>query len=201
MTDTVQLAATDDELLLAAGIAPEVVQMNEGMLTPQVKEALIKKHGPAVANLFEGKMENMRKAARTRAKQAEKERDQVLKDSLPDVEIANPVKLFEGMKAWAQETWPADEYAEMAELMKKGGKAHRLAMKELCEQYVKAGKLEQVPTLVIANKKAGTTAPDYISSEEYVKKLKEYEAAGHQRSSKLIQNLMAQRMRSRKQEQ
>lgn len=192
---------TEDEFFLQAGVNPEVVRANEG--TPNADQlALLKeKHGTAVVGFFLGNATAKAELAKAKARDADNSRAEAVKDLFKDYDVTDTDKLFNEMREWAKENYSPEEYAELQADTKRGGRAQKAALREIADGYVKANPLSVKVKGAVDGDTTTPTNPNYITSAEYVDKLKALQKQGKGNESKEVKALNAQRMASRNIEQ
>ena len=200
MADAVKPPETEDEFLLQAGVNPDVVRANEGVLNNEQIGLLKVKHGAAVTNMFVSAVENKKEKALTQAKAADEKRVVQIKELFKDFDVPDPDKLFNEMREWARATYTKEEFAELQADTKKGGRAQKAALKEIAEGFLKANPMSVKEIGGVDGDTLVATNPNYITASEYTDKLRALQKRGLGDSSNEVKALNAQRMTSRKQE-
>ena len=200
MADEKVLPKTPEEFLLSAGVHPEVVKANEGILNEDQIKLLKQHHGEAVATFYVDSVSAMNRLKQDQKQKAEAERAAQVRGLFQEYEVKDPDKLFNEMREWAKANYSPEDFKELQADTHKGGRAQKAALKEIAEGYLKDNPLSVKVSGGVDGDTSTPVTSGYITAGEYTDQLRALQKRGLKDDHADIKALGARRMASRKQE-
>tara|TARA_R110000851_G_scaffold57574_5_gene134061 strand:- start:624 stop:1463 length:840 start_codon:yes stop_codon:yes gene_type:complete len=186
-TSTVDMSATVvkqvEQLIVDAGLtASEValaVQSGGGQVTPAIMQALVAKHGEAVASLVANQLESLNTSNIATASAKDTAVYTQVKEAFKDLTEQGGKESWTELAGWAKTNIPDAERQEINVLLGQGGLAATYAINDLVSRFKSSDSFTQSAGLLEGgntNKESGA-AP--LSKADYLREFRKLEAEGH----------------------
>jgi len=174
-----------------------VAEVNKNGVTPEIMEALVEKHGEAVANLIAGQMEGLAEQRKAETAAKDKAVFDLVSEAFKDITDQSGEESWKELAKWSKDNFTKEQRAEVNGMLEQGGLAAELATKHLIESFKGSDQYQQPAQLQTETNIDTGEVFTPITKSEYTMKLRELEGKGHvYGESTEMKRLDAQRMKS-----